>query len=621
MTVARREPREARGEGWVNDAEGGVTRNRRLGRPSFTVALTAALSLVAMAAHAAPRRGPELRAKVDGVTERALRAEIERAIGEERGPPANRIVARRRASQAADNAIALLRSEGYYDYTVEPDVTGADDKPQPIIHVDPGVRTHIGKTAVGWQGAPPDAGAQAAALKAVALTPGAPARAVDVLAAQGRVVAALQARGYADAKAVPVAPIVDHADQSMDATFTVAAGGPVRLDGVELKGKTRTDPRSIRSLAPWKSGDVYKPSDVAQLERRLTDTGVYDSATVALAAAPNAEGLRPVVVSLADRTKHSFSLSAGYSTTEGPDVNGTYSIYNVIDRADTLTFLARAQTIDSRLGVTLSIPNFWGPSQTLRFGPDAFNEVTNAYTTTGAEFVVDLTQRYDRTTTFFTKGFSVVASRIDDKELGDLDILAVRPLAELSLDHTDNTLDAHHGWKIDTRGEPIGVFGEETLFYLKFQAQASTYRPVGFDTIAAFRLQAGSIIGGKIPQVPASDRFFAGGGGTVRGYVYQNVGPHYADNTPQGGLSLVDATVELRRPLFGEVGGVLFLDSGAVGTQSTPSFTHIASSVGIGLRYNLGFAPLRADFAFPVNRLSAASQPPIQVYLGIGQSF
>ena len=137
----------------------------------------------------------------------------------------------------------------------------------------------------------------------------------------------------------------------------------------------------------------------------------------------------------------------------------------------------------------------------------------------------------------------------------------------------------------------------------------------------ALRLQTGSIVGGKIPQVPASDRFFAGGGGTVRGYEYQNVGPHYNDNTPQGGLSLIDGSIELRQRITGPLGAVVFLDSGTVGGQSTPSCSDIASSVGVGVRYDLGFAPVRVDIATPLNKLSGASQPPIQVYLSVGQSF
>ncbi len=598
-------------------------------RVGVASAIVATLVLSVTTATAAPRGGPVARAEVQGVSG-PLKADLLRAMGEERGPPANRIDARRRARLAADNATALLRSEGYYDAAVEPDVS-ASDKPQAVVRIDLGPRTVFGETKVAYTGAPPDSLAVAAAHDAVALKPGSPARAVDVLAAQGRVVAALQSRGYADAKSQALAPVVDHATRTMTATIKIDAGPLVHMDGIRFETKGHTDPRFVKPLVPWRSGDVYRPQDIAELQRRLTDTGVYDAVTVALSSTPDADGDRPVLVSVADRTKHSFSFGAGYSTTEGPDLDTTYSIYNVFNRADTLTYLARAQEIDSRIGVTLSFPDFWNPSQTLSVGPDIFRDVTNAYTSTGAEFVTNLTQRYGKVS-FFTRGISFVASRVDDKELGSIDIFAIRPLGEFSWDNTDNPLNAHRGWKAEVKAEPIGIFGDKTdptrivsgsaQFYLKVQTQESVYFPVLQDTTFAARLHVGSIIGGEIPEVPASDRFFAGGGGSVRGYEYQNVGPHYPDNTPQGGLSLVETSFELRRDdIFHNIGGVLFLDSGVVGAQDTPSFTHIASSLGVGVRYDLGFAPLRADFAFPINRLSAASQSPIQVYLSIGQSF
>ena len=584
-------------------------------------ALIAALACLAEAAVAAPRR-PVLqpRAQVQGVADRPLRQALERAAGDAEGPPVNRIEARRRARQAADGVTALLRSDGYYDAEVEADIAEGD-RPKAIVQVQLGPLTRLKSAALEWIGPPPSATADKAASAALKLKPGDPGRAVDVIAAEGRAVAALQQAGYADAKTSPREVVVDHADHAMTATFKIAAGGLVHMDGLQISGRTHTDPRLIHRLAPWKPKEVYKPSDVAELERRLLDTGVYDSVTVALAAQPNADGLRPVVVSLADRKKNALALGFGYSTTEGVLADTTYSIFNLAHRADTLSIFAKAQTIDTRLGVTESLPHFLSPGQTLRVGPDVFRDVTNAYTTQGAELVSDLTQRYGKYS-FLTKGLSFSYEQIDD-EGGNISVYSIRPLLAGSLDHTDNVLDATRGYKLDARAEPTYVFGHESLVYLKLQAQGSTYLPLdrSADRVLALRLQAGSVIGGEIPQVPAPDRFFAGGGGTVRGYNYQNVGPHYPDNTPAGGLSLIDGSVELRQRLFGPLGGVLFADSGTVGSQATPSFSHIASSVGVGLRYNLGFAPVRIDIATPLNRLSAASQPPVQVYLSVGQSF
>ena len=594
----------------------------RLRRSSFALVALAAAWLATGTAGAAPRR-PALqpRAQVRGVPDRALRQALQQAVGEAQGPPANRIEARRRATQAAGSVTALLRSDGYYDAAATPDI-GDGDQPAAMVEVDLGPLTRLTAARLAWIGSPPADKAAAAALAAVRLKPGDPGRAAEVIAAEGRAVAALEQAGYADARASPREVVVDHADHSMHPTFRIAAGARVRMDGMQLSGRTRTNPRWLHRLAPWKTHEVYKPQDVAELERRLLDTGVYDSVTVALAAKPDADGLRPVVVSLADRAKHALALGVGYSTTEGVLADTTYSVFNVLHRADTLSVFAKAQLIDTRIGVTESLPHFWNPGQTLRVGPDIFRDVTNAYTDQGAEFVADLTQRYGRYS-FFTKGLTLNYTRIDDHELGRLDIYSIRPLLAGSLDRTDNVLNATRGFKVDARAEPIYVFGQENLFYLKLQVQGSTYVALDPEAnrVLAFRAQAGSIIGGEIPQVPASDRFFAGGGGTVRGYEYQNVGPHYGDNTPQGGLSLLDGTIELRQHISGPFGAVVFLDTGSVGSNSTPSFSHIASSVGIGARYDLGFAPIRADIATPLNRLSAASQPPIQFYLSVGQSF
>ena len=612
---------------------GGVGRWKvRLRRSGFALTAPAAVWLAAAwlaaawlaagPAGAAPRR-PALqpRAQVLGVADRTLRQALQRAAGEAEGPPANRIEARRRARQAADGVVALLRSDGYYDATVTPDV-GPSDQPRAIVTVDPGPLTRLTAPRLAWVGAAPSAAAAAAAQQAIKLKPGDPGRAVEVIAAEGRTVAALQQVGYADAKAAPREVVVDHADHTMHPTFMIAAGGLVRMDGMLITGRTRTDKSFIRHLAPWRTREVYRPRDVAELERRLLDTGVYDSVTVALAPKADADGLRPVVVSLSDRAKNALSLGVGYSTTEGVLADTTYSIFNVLHRADTLSLFAKAQTIDTRVGVTESLPNFLHAGQTLRVGPDIFRDVTPAYTTQGAEVSADLTQRYGKYS-FLTKGFSVVYNELDGHEPGRLDIYSLRPLLAASLDRTDNVLDATRGFKLDVRVEPTYVLGSANLFYFKLQAQGSTYLPLDAadDRILALRAQAGSIIGGEIPQVPASDRFFAGGGGTVRGYSYQNVGPHYPDNTPEGGLSLIDGSIELRQRILGPFGAVVFVDSGTVGAQATPSFSHIASAVGVGVRYDLGFAPIRVDIATPLNRLSAASQSPIQVYLSVGQSF
>jgi translocation and assembly module TamA len=271
--------------------------------------------LVLALAFAGAAQAAERKAQVQGLDDNhALRDEIERAIGEVKTAPESRIEARRRARDAADSAEALLRSEGYYDASVEADI-GDGDKPTPIVRIaELGPRTLIARTDISWSGTAPDEASQNAAFEALHLKVGQAGRAADVLAAEGRIVAALEGRGYADARAATRKVVVDHDDHTMAPTFDIAAGALVRLDGIRLTGASKTSQAFVDRLIPWKHGEVYRPEAVAQLERRLSDTGVYDSVTVALAPPGAPDQLRPVVVGLADRAKHTLDFIAGYST-------------------------------------------------------------------------------------------------------------------------------------------------------------------------------------------------------------------------------------------------------------------------------------------------------------------
>ncbi len=121
---------------------------------------------------------------VRGALDKALKLEIQQAIGS--SPPRREagLDARRRAQEAGQTAVAVLRSEGYYDYQVTPDI-GDGDQPQPFITIVPGPRSKIANPRIDWVDAPPDPKAAAAAEAAMKLKVGDPGRADDILAAEG----------------------------------------------------------------------------------------------------------------------------------------------------------------------------------------------------------------------------------------------------------------------------------------------------------------------------------------------------------------------------------------------------------------------------------------------------
>ena len=263
------------------------------------------MALWAVSGHAAVAAvAAEPRAQIRGDIDAELRRELERAVGVVDDAPSSRFEARRRARTAMESAEALLRSEGYYQPTLQDDVEG-EDKPVAVVTVTPGRRFALGETKVNWTAPVPDAETATAAIADITLKPGEPGRAADILAAEGQVVARLSREGYADAKAEPRRVVVDHATFTVQPNFNIASGALVRLDGVRVLTRGPTNPEWVAGLAPWKAGDRYDPEDVAELERRLLDTGVYDGVGVSLSPLDqtDADGLRPVIVNLSDRPR------------------------------------------------------------------------------------------------------------------------------------------------------------------------------------------------------------------------------------------------------------------------------------------------------------------------------
>lgn len=571
----------------------------------------------------------ELKAVITGVLDRGLRDEIQQTIGETKTPPQSALDARRRARAAASDTTELLRSEGYYEGTVEADVA-TSEPPRAVVRVTPGRRFRMKTGSIDWVGGMPTAADAKAVTDTLASTAGRPGRAADVIDDEERAVAALREHGYADARALPRQVIVDYADQTVAPTYRLSAGASVRMGAVELSGVTRSRLDFVSGLAPWRAGDVYSAAKLAKLEQRLLDPGAFETVTVSLAPADQAKnGLRPILVVLADRKGSTIELGAGYSTNNGSGVDGKYVLYNRLGRADSVTFLARGYDIQQKLDAELALPDWLRPDQIFKIGGGFLGNRTAAYSDIGGGLRMDVERHYTKTT-FITLGgaFDYAATREKTAvnllavPVGvDLKLRIATGLAAFALDRSNDALNPTRGWRLEARVEPTWISGDRSIVYLRAQTQASGYLPLGpaAATVIAARFKIGSIWGGKIPDVPADRRFYVGGGGSVRGYGYQGVGLRLSDNTPQGGLSAVEASFEVRQRVTQDWGVVAFVDAGAVGTGPTPSFAGYGIGAGLGVRYNLGFAPVRVDVGTPLKPRAGDSR--VHVYVSIGQSF
>ncbi len=597
-------------------------------RPRSSLATAAVVATIVGLISSEARADP--RAQLRGELPGDLRAQIQQAIGETDGPPTNRFEARRRARAALESAEALLRSEGYYQPVLE-DIVEGDEAPVAIVSIDPGRRFVLAEPTVQWSSPEPAPEVIETARAETALLPGGPGRAVEVVAAEGRIIASLTRQGYPDAAVQPRRVVVDHAAFTVAPTYRIASGPLVRLDGVRVETAGPTNPDWVAGLAPWREGDRYDPEQVAELERRLLETGVYDGVGVALTAADQATptGTRPVMVTLTDRPRRILEAGATFSTADGSGVEGLWTWYNRFGRADTLRFQARLADIDSRIGADLSLPHWRRPGQTLALSAAVVNEDTDAYRRTAGVLAADIRQRIGKIS-WFSYGVGLDAGRYDENRFDpvtqaplsisrDLALLTARGSAYL--DQSDDPLNPTTGWRVSLNVQPTAVTGEDSILFLRTEAQLTAYRPLqaGAKTVAAGRIRLGSIVGGDELTIPADRLFYSGGGGSVRGFEYQGVAPRLPDNTPRGGLSLFEVSAEIRRDLGRNFGVVGFVDAGSVGFAETPDFSNLRYAVGIGARYNLSFGPIRADIAFPLDKREGDAD--FQIYVSIGQAF
>jgi translocation and assembly module TamA len=188
-------------------------------------------------------------------------------------------------------------------------------------------------------------------------------------------------------------------------------------------------------------------------------------------------------------------------------------------------------------------------------------------------------------------------------------------------DARDNKLDPHEGYRLSFTGIPSYEFYRSNVF-TTLDTTVSGYTSFGEDdrvTLAA-KLGVGTLLMAPgLDDVPAPRRFYLGGGGTVRGYGYQEISPRNENGDATGGRSYMLATFETRVKINDTFGVVPFIDVGTVSREIYPDFTDIRAGAGIGIRYATPFGPLRLDVAMPLDKYPDGSS--FGIYAGIGQSF
>lgn len=603
----------------VNDALTVVARALlKLAMRLFPV-LPAALAAVIGFAADAPPAWADSPVIMEGADEETREAILD--LLPDRETPTSLFEAERIAEEAASRARAWLRSEGYYAAIVTPEAT--EEPVSARLVIAPGPRFRFEAPQITFIGAPPDqASAEAARTALEPVQAGEAARAEAVLLAESSALAALQNAGYADANSGERRVVVDHATARVSTDFRFNAGSVARLGAVRAEPADVFRPGFISDLQNWDDGEAYTPDALQRLRRDLSATGAVSRVTTRLDA-PNADGVRDVIIELEPAKRNAYELGVGYSTTEGVGVQAAWTRRNFTGRADALTVEGTLAELTQGVSVELARPHAAGLGHTVTFGATAEREALEAYTRQGVALYgsVDASTRLRLGLSY---GVQLAADQYDDLQGSIRDAVVLSGFANVRNDSTGYTLDPRDGSLVELRVEPSVSTGDETLGFVRGTAEGRIYESFGREdsiTLAA-RIKAGWLeaVSGDVNDVPPDRRFYAGGGGSVRGYEYNSIYPAERDllGLTPGGQGLLEGSLEVRWRLTERWGVAAFLDGGAA-FDDWGEATDLSYGAGFGVRYDLGFAPLRADIAFPLD--GDESDADFALYISLGQAF
>jgi translocation and assembly module TamA len=548
------------------------------------------------------------------------------SLEEGRKSPANAAQIDRRAREDANLLAELLRAHGYYDAAVDPEITPAEPKQRVrvTLHAEPGELYHFAEIRLPGLDA---AGTDTQALRdSFGVKSSDPVTAEEVIKGEGALKVELGKRGYAFAEMGEPDITVDHATRTATLVLPVEPNGVREFGKVVVEGEPLFSARHIQRMARFRPGERFETPLIDDLRRALVATGLVGSAEVRPIARPNSKVV-DVAVKLTRAPVHTIAGELGYGTGEGIKVQASWQHRNLIKPEGAVTVQGVVGTQEQSLGVALRQNNFHRRDQVLNAQIAASHLHENAFDARTFRIGAN---RERQTNIIWQKrwtwslGTELIAS---DEKAVDTDTSTIRRRtyligalpATLSYDGSDDLLDPTRGFRLSARLSPElslqnGVFG-----YGRLQLDGSAYHPVSGRVVIAGRVRLGTIIGASRDRIAPSRRFYAGGGGSVRGFGYQDLGPRDPIfNDPLGGRSLAEFALEARIRV-GTFGIVPFIDAGNIYTSPLPHLDKLRFGTGIGLRYYSSFGPIRVDVGTPIGRRSG--EPRIAVYVSLGQAF
>ncbi|TRW98807.1 outer membrane protein assembly factor [Paracoccus sp. M683] len=423
--------------------------------------------------------------------------------------------------------------------------------------------------------------------------------------------------------------VADHNQNTIDSQIALEPGPVVTFGKLNITGYDRMDPRRLRKIAGFPEGTRYDPEEIEDVRKRLRRSGVFSAITLEESAVLGPDGSMDVNLTVVEQKPRRIGAGFEISNNDGAMVSAYWMHRNLLGGGERLR-------IDGEVSDISSDTSGLDGEFTLRLDrPATITADTTAYFETTAARMREEDYDSDSGTVAFglnhifsdrlTADIAILygKSRVTDAN-GESDYEVVALPMNVEWDMRDEPTDAKRGYWLSADLVPFAGL-QDTGSGAHVLGEGRAYYSFGEDdrfTLAG-RARLGSVIGPDIEETPREFLFYSGGGGSVRGQPYESLGVEVIQGPDgpirTGGMSLANATAELRYQVRERIGLVAFADFGQVWTEGSfqgDSGNH--AGAGVGVRYKTPIGPLRFDIAGPV---SGETGNGVQVYLGLGQAF
>ncbi|SFF23906.1 autotransporter secretion outer membrane protein TamA [Fontimonas thermophila] len=503
-----------------------------------------------------------------------------------------------------------LEPFGYYNPVMDGKLEGTAPRWTAHYRVDPGPRTHLDRVElrIEGEGAEQLAPVREAVLRR--LREGAPLRHADYEAAKERLASAAYAAGFLDARFTQ-AELRVIADDNLAQVYLVFDTGPRYRFGAVTIEQDILDPDVLARYVRIRSGAIYDPQALLDTQFALGDLGYFETLDILPQREAATDHAVPIVIRTTPRKRARYDLGLGYGTDTGARVSAGTQIRRLNRAGHTAKAELRLSQIKNTAQAEYRIPLGRRVGESVGLSGELSEERLEDGDSRKWGLQLSLSRIPGDWQRRLYLAFTHEESRLGaTRQTADL----LTPGLSLNRAELDDPIYTRRGWSIffDAHGAVRDVLANTS--FLRTQVIVRGALPVGAHARLLGRYEYGANLVETFGELPASQRFFAGGDQSVRGYAYQSLGPTDAQGNVIGGKFLNTASIELERRIWRDWGAALFYDAGGADDDPAP---RLFQGIGAGVRYRAPVGSVQVDVAHPLDGPDGGVRLHIGVRVGL----